>query len=142
MFGPLGFQEILFILVIALLIFGPRRLPQVGRTIGKTLAEFRRASTDLKRSINAEMMEEELRQNDPREAIRETLAEVKSLGTGSPADAAKVESSRDGGAAGDPSDLSDLSDSSDPSEPRAAGAVARVTPAADAPDRDEAGSEG
>ena len=55
MFGSLGFPEILVILVLALLIFGPKRLPEVGRTIGKGLAEFRRATNDLKRSVNAEM---------------------------------------------------------------------------------------
>lgn len=55
MFGSLGFPEILLILVLALLIFGPKRLPEVGRTLGKGLSEFRRASTDLKRTVNAEL---------------------------------------------------------------------------------------
>lgn len=55
MFGSLGFPEILLILVLALLIFGPKRLPEVGRTVGKGLAEFRRASADLKRTVNAEL---------------------------------------------------------------------------------------
>jgi len=55
MFGPLGIPEILFILAIALLIFGPRRLPEVGRTLGKAMGEFRRATTELKRSINTEI---------------------------------------------------------------------------------------
>lgn len=55
MFGSLGFNEILFIMVLALLIFGPKRLPQIGRTLGKALGEFRRASSDLKRSMEVEM---------------------------------------------------------------------------------------
>jgi TatA/E family protein of Tat protein translocase len=55
MFGPLGFPELIFILVLALLIFGPKRLPEIGRTVGKGLAEFRKASNDLKRSINTEL---------------------------------------------------------------------------------------
>ena len=59
MFGSLGLPEILVILVLALLIFGPKRLPEVGRTIGKGLAEFRKATTDLKRSVNAELSLEE-----------------------------------------------------------------------------------
>lgn len=59
MFGSLGLPEIILILVIALLVFGPKRLPEVGRTIGRGLAEFRRASTDLKRSVNAELSLEE-----------------------------------------------------------------------------------
>ena len=56
MIGSLGFPELLFILVLALLIFGPKRLPEIGRTIGKGLAEFRRASNDLKRSIDTEIL--------------------------------------------------------------------------------------
>ena len=55
MFGPLGFPELVFILVLALLIFGPKRLPEIGRTIGRGMAEFRKASTDLKRTINTEL---------------------------------------------------------------------------------------
>ena len=55
MFGSLGLPEILFILVLALLVFGPRRLPEVGRTIGRALGEFRRATGDLKRSFDQEM---------------------------------------------------------------------------------------
>ncbi|HVS13098.1 MAG TPA: twin-arginine translocase TatA/TatE family subunit [Thermoanaerobaculia bacterium] len=55
MFGPLGFPEIALILVLALLIFGPKKLPEVGRTIGKGMAEFRRATSDLKRTIETEV---------------------------------------------------------------------------------------
>ncbi|MDY7091780.1 MAG: twin-arginine translocase TatA/TatE family subunit [Acidobacteriota bacterium] len=54
MFG-LGFPEVAFIIVLALLIFGPKRLPELGRTLGKGLGEFRRASNDLKRTFNAEL---------------------------------------------------------------------------------------
>lgn len=54
MFGSLGLPEILFILVLALLVFGPRRLPEVGRTIGRALGEFRRATGDLKRTFDQE----------------------------------------------------------------------------------------
>lgn len=54
MFG-LGVPELIFILVLALLIFGPKGLPEVGRTIGKGMAEFRKASNDLKRTINVEL---------------------------------------------------------------------------------------
>jgi TatA/E family protein of Tat protein translocase len=55
LFGSLGFTEIAFILVLALLIFGPKRLPEIGRTIGKGLSEFRRASNDLKRTLEREV---------------------------------------------------------------------------------------
>ncbi len=59
MLGSLGLPEILFILVLALLLFGPRRLPEIGRTIGKGLGEFRRASNELRRSIETEIALEE-----------------------------------------------------------------------------------
>ncbi len=55
MFGPLGFSEVLFILLVALLVFGPKRLPQMGRTLGRAVREFRRATTDLKRSVEQEI---------------------------------------------------------------------------------------
>jgi len=57
MFGSVSFNEILMILVLALLIFGPKRLPQIGRTIGRALGEFRRASSELKRTVEVEMRE-------------------------------------------------------------------------------------
>lgn len=55
MFGSLGVPEILFLMVLALLIFGPKRLPEIGRTLGKGLSEFRRASSELKRSFESEV---------------------------------------------------------------------------------------
>jgi TatA/E family protein of Tat protein translocase len=55
MFGPLGLPELVFILVLALLIFGPKRLPEIGRTVGKAMGEFRRASSELKRTLNTEI---------------------------------------------------------------------------------------
>ena len=69
MFGSLGLPEILFILVVALLVFGPRRLPEIGRTIGKALGEFRRATTELKRSIDTEVTLEEVRQGPSESTI-------------------------------------------------------------------------
>lgn len=81
MFGSLGLPEILVILVLALLIFGPKRLPEVGRTIGKGLAEFRRATTDLKRSVNVELsIDDEERaktsRRPPVEGVGRTAAEA------------------------------------------------------------------
>lgn len=54
MFG-LGVPELIFIMLLALLIFGPKRLPEIGRTLGRGMSEFRKASTDLKRTINVEL---------------------------------------------------------------------------------------
>ena len=63
--GPLGFTEILFILVLALLLFGPKKLPELGRLVGRGLAEFRRASADLRATVEDEL------NNVEREASRE-----------------------------------------------------------------------
>ena len=53
--GPLGWQETVFIFVLALLIFGPKKLPELGKTIGKAMTEFRRASSELKATFDREM---------------------------------------------------------------------------------------
>ena len=55
----LGSTELLFILVMALVFFGPRKLPQLSRSLGKNLAEFRRASEDFKRTWDREVSLEE-----------------------------------------------------------------------------------
>ena len=54
----LGFGEILVILLIALIVFGPRRLPEMGRTIGRSLREFRRAAADLRAEIEEDLDDE------------------------------------------------------------------------------------
>lgn len=55
MLGSLGLPELIFIFILALLVFGPKKLPEIGRTLGKGMAEFRKASNDFKRTLNAEM---------------------------------------------------------------------------------------
>ena len=59
MFGPIGMPELIVIFVIALIIFGPRKLPELGKSLGKSLAEFKRASNDLRHTL-----EEEIRVED------------------------------------------------------------------------------
>lgn len=63
--GSLGMPEILMILVIALIIFGPRKLPELGKTLGQSLAQFRRASEDFKRQWEDEVELERRRIEPP-----------------------------------------------------------------------------
>ncbi len=62
MFGSIGLPELLLIFVIALLLFGPRKLPEIGKTLGKAMNEFKRASNDLQRSLEEEVAADELKQ--------------------------------------------------------------------------------
>jgi TatA/E family protein of Tat protein translocase len=76
MFGPLSFWEVLFLFVAALLIFGPRKLPELGKTLGKGLREFKRASEDLKSNWNEHMREAENPINEVRQSLNDVRAEV------------------------------------------------------------------
>jgi len=62
MFGSLGGPEVILILVVALIVFGPRRLPEIGKSMGKMLAEFRKASNDFKRTIEDELEAEKVKE--------------------------------------------------------------------------------
>jgi Tat protein translocase TatB subunit len=55
MFGTIGTQELFFIFILALVLFGPKKLPEIGRTVGKALSEFRRASNELKATFDREL---------------------------------------------------------------------------------------
>ena len=59
--GPLGMPELIVIFVIALLVFGPRKLPELGRSLGKSLGEFKRASNELRSTLEEEVRIEEQR---------------------------------------------------------------------------------
>ena len=56
----LGFPELVVIFVIALLVFGPRKLPELGRSLGKSLAEFKKATNELKRTWEEEVKTEDV----------------------------------------------------------------------------------
>lgn len=73
--GPLGVQETVVIFVLALLIFGPKKLPELGRTIGKAMTEFRRASSELKATFDREMTAIERENESLKEATRQYLPE-------------------------------------------------------------------
>lgn len=66
----IGFGEIVIILLFALIIFGPKRLPEMGRTIGRGLKEFRSAASDLRQELDVELEEE------PRASVQERAARL------------------------------------------------------------------
>src|ERR1051325_7692930 len=74
--GPLGWQETVFIFVLALLFFGPKKLPELGRTVGKALTEFRRASSELKATFDREMKNLEQETESIKEAANQYQAET------------------------------------------------------------------
>jgi TatA/E family protein of Tat protein translocase len=69
MFGSIGMPELIIIFVIALIIFGPRKLPELGRSLGRSLSEFKRASNELKSTL-----EEEIRLDEQRATLDSSKA--------------------------------------------------------------------
>jgi len=61
--GNLGFSELAVIFVFVLLVFGPRRLPEIARTAGRALAHFRRASAELRETVEREIQADELKRS-------------------------------------------------------------------------------
>jgi TatA/E family protein of Tat protein translocase len=66
--------EIIMIFIVGLLLFGPRKMPQIGRSIGRALGEFRRASNEFKRTVEDEVAAEEIR------SVEKDLREIKDAG--------------------------------------------------------------
>ena len=81
MFGSVGVPELIIIFTIALIIFGPRKLPELGKSLGRSLAEFKRASNELKSTLDEEIRTEERRSAERQEpprvpvAVDETITE-------------------------------------------------------------------
>lgn len=65
MFGSLGMPELIVIFVIALLVFGPRKLPELGRSLGRGISEFKRATSDLQSTLEDNVRAEEQQRADP-----------------------------------------------------------------------------
>ena len=75
MFGPVGGPELILILVLALLLFGPRKMPEIGRMVGKALAEFRSVTTEFKSTLNREVALDEIKKT--RDDLQSVAGEVK-----------------------------------------------------------------
>ncbi len=73
MFGNIGFPELLIILAIALLIFGPKKLPEVSKSIGRAVREFRRASDEIKGKIEQEIQASEFK--DIKDDLKKDLSQ-------------------------------------------------------------------
>jgi len=85
MFGSIGPAELILIFVIALLVFGPKKLPEIGRSVGKALREFKRTSEEIKGRIEEEIEASEIKDirkdiqagvDDLRSGVRSLTAEV------------------------------------------------------------------
>jgi len=74
--GPLGWPETVFIFLLALILFGPKKLPELGRTVGKALTEFRRASSELKATFDREMKSLEQETESIKEAANQYQSET------------------------------------------------------------------
>jgi sec-independent protein translocase protein TatA len=68
MLGSIGMPELIIIFVIALIIFGPRKLPELGRSLGKSINEFKRASNELRNTLDEEIRIEEARSTERQRA--------------------------------------------------------------------------
>ena len=73
--GPIGMPELVIILVIALIVFGPRKLPELGRSLGRSLGEFKRASNELRSTLDEEIRIEEQRNAERQRAETERRPE-------------------------------------------------------------------
>ena len=74
MFGPIGIWEMVIILVVALIVFGPRKLPELGRSLGKSLGEFKRASSELRSTLDQEIRIEDRQKPTPTAATTSATA--------------------------------------------------------------------
>ncbi len=74
MFGSIGPAELILIFVIALIVFGPKKLPEIGRSVGKALREFKKTSEEIKGRI-----EEEIQASEIKDIGKDIESEVRSI---------------------------------------------------------------
>ena len=85
MLPSLGMPELVIILVIALIIFGPRKLPELGRSLGKSIGEFRKASNELKSTLEEEIRMEEQKEQRAKMEAEQSSAIAAGAGAAAPA---------------------------------------------------------
>ena len=78
--GPIGMQEMVVIFLVALVLFGPKKLPELGKTLAKAVTEFRRAQSDLKATFEREMHSIERETESLREATRQAAVDLTNYG--------------------------------------------------------------
>jgi sec-independent protein translocase protein TatA len=74
--GPVGVQEMIVIFLVALVLFGPKKLPELGKTIGKAITEFRRAQSELKATFEGHMRDLEKENESLKEVTRSYTNEI------------------------------------------------------------------
>lgn len=75
MFGSIGPAELILIFVVALLVFGPKKLPEIGKSVGKAIREFKRTSEEIKGRI-----EDEIQASEIKDAARDLRDQVTGIG--------------------------------------------------------------
>jgi len=80
--GPVGVQEMIVIFLVALVLFGPKKLPELGKTIGKAITEFRRAQSELKTTFESHMRELEKENESIKEVTRSYTNDIYNSYTG------------------------------------------------------------
>lgn len=76
MFGSLGIPELIFIFIIALVVFGPKKLPELGKSLGHGLREFNKAKNELKATWDQQIREAENHLQSTKEVVQEPLRET------------------------------------------------------------------
>ena len=122
MFGSIGTPELILIFVIALIIFGPRKLPELGKSLGRSISEFKRASSELRNTLEDEIRLDEQRQKAPAPAPAATPAPAPAPG---PSPVAPVEAPVASEVGAPDADIRSTSSETEPTYP-SAGADATV----------------